>query len=265
MRATGTYLGTILEHKREEVALAERSIPLADLRERVAAMPSPRDGVAALSLAHGGTRIIAEVKQASPSRGVLRDGFDPLAYAIEVADAGAAALSVLTDARFFQGSFERLETIRKTVRLPLLCKDFVIAEHQLWRARASGADLVLLIVAALDKGELRDLLAATRSLGMEALVEVHDEAELDAAVGAKVRLIGVNNRDLRTFETHVETSVRLAGAMPPNVVRVSESGLRTREDIQLLESHGYNAFLIGEALVTSEHPGALLRELAGLP
>ena len=265
MSTNGTYLDSILEHKREEVAQAERSIPRTDLQERIAAMPSPRDGVSALSLAHGGTRIIAEVKQASPSRGVMREDFDPLAYAIEVAGAGAAALSVLTDARFFQGSFERLETIRKTVRLPILCKDFVIAEHQLMRARAAGADLVLLIVAALERGELRDLLAATRALGMEALVEVHDEAELEVAASLKAKLIGVNNRDLRSFETHIETSVRLAGAMPPGVVRVSESGLRTRDDIQLLERNGYNAFLIGEALVTSERPGALLRELAGLP
>jgi indole-3-glycerol phosphate synthase len=240
-----------------------RVLPLAEVGRLAQAAPAPRDALRALSAP--GTRIIAEIKQASPSRGVLRADLDATAYAREVTAAGAAAISVLTDSRFFQGSFDRLASVREAVNLPLLCKDFILTEYQIRRARAVGADLVLLIVAALEPSLLAALLVCARSYGMEVLVEVHDEAEVDVALEAGARIVGVNNRDLRTFETRLETSERLAPRMPDGIIRVSESGLRTRADIERLEEAGYRAFLIGESLVTAPSAGALLRELMGAP
>lgn len=263
MKTTGTYLDDILAHKRQEVARDMAVMPEGEIARLARAASRARDAVATLSRKGGGSRIIAEVKKASPSKGVLRANLDPVAYAREVEAAGAAAISVLTDERFFQGSFDRLATVRHTVHVPVLCKDFVVTSWQVKRARAVGADLVLLIVAALERGLLGDLLGTVRSLGMEALVEVHDAEELAVALEVGARIVGVNNRSLQSFEVSLETSERLAPLFPPGVVRVSESGITSRADILRLEACGYDAFLVGEALVTAPSAGALLRTLAG--
>ena len=265
MRTTGTYLDEILAHKHTEVAREMAVMPEGEISRLARAAPRPRDAVAALSRTRTGSRIIAEVKLASPSKGVIRADLDPVGYARAVEAAGCAAISVLTDERFFQGSFDRLATVRARVGVPVLCKDFVLTSWQVKRARAVGADLVLLIVAALERGLLSDLLGCARSLGMEALVEVHDAEELAVAVEIGARIIGVNNRSLRTFEVSLGTSEALAPLFPSGVVRVSESGISARAHIERLEACGYDAFLIGEALVRADDPGALLRTLAGLP
>lgn len=265
MRITGTYLDEILAHKREEIARDVAVMPEAEIGRLARAAAKPRDALAALSRPREGSRIIAEVKLASPSKGIIRADLDPIAYAHEVEAAGCAAISVLTDERFFRGSFDRLTAVRARVAVPVLCKDFILTTWQIKRARAVGADFVLLIVAALEPPLLADLLGCARAHGMEALVEVHDAPELSLALDVGARIIGVNNRSLRSFDVSLETSVALAPLFPEGVVRVSESGIYEREDIERLEACGYDAFLVGEALVRAEDPGALLRELMGRP
>jgi indole-3-glycerol phosphate synthase len=209
--------------------------------------------------------LIAEVKKASPSRGLLRSDFDPVRLATEYRDGGAAAISVLTDEKHFRGSLSDLRSVRDALPdgPPLLRKDFLFEEYQLHEARYYGADAVLLITAILETSGLRSLIALAASLAMDALVEAHDEHELERAVAAGAKIIGINNRDLRTFHVDLATTERLAPLVPPGTTIVAESGIVTREDVRRLEMCGVHAVLIGEALVTAPDPGAKIRELFG--
>ena len=260
---TETVLDRIVAHKREELAAAKAAVPLSELRSRAAGAPAVRDFAAALR--GPGVSLIAEVKKASPSRGVLRADFDHLALASQYAAAGASAISVLTDEEHFQGTLGHLASVRQALPdgPPLLRKDFLFEEYQLYEARCHGADALLLITAILETSLLRDLVSQTAALGMAALVEVHDEAEVERALNAGATVIGVNNRDLRTFEVDLATAERLRPLVPPDRTLVAESGIFTREDVLRLEARGIDAVLIGEALVTAPDPGAKVRELLG--
>lgn len=205
--------------------------------------------------------VIAEVKKASPSKGVIREDFDPVTIARGYEDAGAAAISILTEPQHFQGSLDHLLAVRESSTLPLLRKDFIVDLYQLYEARAAGADAVLLIAAILDGEQLHDLLEATRELEMSALVEVYEVRELDRIDFDEVSILGVNNRDLRTFEVDIDHSLRVFEHVPPDVVRVSESGLSTSADLVHLRRHGIDAVLIGETLMRRDDPGAALRRL----
>jgi indole-3-glycerol phosphate synthase len=260
---TDTILDRIVDHKREELAASCAAVPLAHLRERAASAPVLRDFAGALRLS--GVSLIAEVKKASPSRGVLREDFDPVALARQYAGAGAAAISVLTDEKHFQGTLAHLAAIREALPdgPPLLRKDFIFDEYQLYEARAYGADAILLIVAMLEQDLLIDLLNSARRLGMTALIEVHDEAEVERALAAGATVIGVNNRDLHTFEVDLATTERLRRLIPSERVLVAESGISAREDVVRLAAIGVDAVLIGESLVVADDPGAKIRELLG--
>jgi indole-3-glycerol phosphate synthase len=256
-------LEDILRAKREELAQREAALPRPDLESRCLALPPARDFEAALRpVPLRRVALIAELKKASPSRGLLAPAFEPLPLAKTYAANGAACLSVLTDAKHFQGRIELLEEVRAVVALPLLRKDFILTEYQLWESRAFGADAVLLIVAALDPSRLRDLLHAAKGIGLGTLVEVHTRGELELALSVGASVIGINNRDLRTFDTTIETSLGLLPLIPPGPVRVSESGFFTRADVERVAAAGAHAVLVGEALVTAPDPGAKVRELA---
>ena len=258
-------LDEIITHKRIEIAEAEAAVPLPELRRLAAWQPQARDFAAALR--HAGTRpghtpaLIAEVKRASPSRGELNADLDPAALAHDYAHAGAAAISVLTDRKFFRGSLADLEAVRRAVLQPILQKDFIVNEYGIVQARAAGADAVLLIVAALGDAELRDLLAVTHGLAMNAIIEVHNEAELERALKLDARIIGVNNRNLATFVVDTSTTARLRPLVPPALIFVAESGIRTAADVQALREIGADAMLVGEALVTSGDVMNKIREL----
>jgi len=254
-----TILDEILRHKREEVARSRREDPF-DPWPPPAGLPPLRDFRAALE-APGGFRVIAEIKKASPSRGVIRADFDPVRIAETYARHGAAALSVLTDEKYFQGRIEHLDRIRAAVPLPILRKDFVLDPWQLRESRARGADAILLIAAVLTPADLRALHAEARRLGLQVLVEIHDEPELDAAVEAGAEIIGINNRDLRTFEVSLETTRRLSPKIPPGAVGVCESGIHTRDDLIAMARCGIRCFLIGESLMSAPDPGEKLAEL----
>jgi indole-3-glycerol phosphate synthase len=256
-----TFLAEILARKGDEVAAARRAVPEADLRARVRDRAAPRPFEAALSLRGGPARIVAEVKRASPSAGAIRAGLDAPAQARAYAAAGAAAISVLTDGPGFGGSLADLAAVREAVDVPLLRKDFVVDAYQLLEARAHGADAALLIVAALEEGALRGLLAGCAELGLAALVEVHDEAEAEVALRAGARIVGVNNRNLKTFVVDLAVSERILPLLPAAVRGVAESGVRTAEDARRLRRAGAANLLVGEALVRAADPGALLREM----
>jgi len=260
---TETFLDRIVADKREELEATRLRIPFDELKASASDGPPVRPFGEAL---RGDTvRLIAEVKKASPSRGLLRADFDPVALATAYAGAGAAAVSVLTDARHFQGSLAHLESIRAALRdgPPLLRKDFLFDHYQLYEARVHGADAVLLIAAVLNPALLAELIGLARALGMDALVEVHDELELERALIASARIVGVNNRDLRTFEVDLATTERLRPLVPPEVTLVAESGVLTRADVERLAALPVDAALIGEALVTTPDPAAKIRELFG--
>jgi indole-3-glycerol phosphate synthase len=261
----GTFLTRILDHKRTEVERQQAKIPLTQLEAQIVRVPAPRDFAGALRQP-GRTTLIAEVKKASPSRGVLVEHFDPLALARTYAENGAAAISVLTDVRFFQGSLKYLEGIRALdLAPPLLRKDFILDPYQVYEARAYCADALLLIVAALDDASLASLLELTHSLGMQALVEVHDTEELARALAIGATIIGVNNRNLHTFETTLATTEQVAAELPtsPRPILVSESGIFTPDHIARVRACGADAILVGEAIVTAPDPAARVRELAG--
>jgi len=254
-------LREIIAHKRAE--LQRSGPPLAELLAAAAQAPLARDFAAALR--GDDVRVIAEIKRASPSEGAIRaQGFDPAAIARVYEAAGAAALSVLTDERYFGGHLDHLRAARAAVGLPVLRKDFVIDERQLYEARAAGADAALLIVAVLEAGRLAELLALTQELGMAALVEAHDETEVEAAVAAGARIIGVNNRDLRSFTVDLATTERLAPIVPADRVLIAESGVHTRADVERLAEAGADAVLVGTALMRADDPGEALRELTGV-
>lgn len=255
----GSVLDRIIEARRTAVSHRKRLIPEPVLRMAVSKAKPVRDFAAALS--RDGVNIIAELKKASPSRGVLRKDFDPKLLAPQLEQAGAVALSVLTEEEFFQGSLKDLRLARAAVAVPLLRKDFMLEPWQVWEARATGADSFLLIVTALSDATLRDLLRLGRDLGMEPLVEVHTREELARALDAGARIIGVNNRDLRTMDVRLETSLELVAEIPDDCIAVSESGLRSAADIAQLRAAGFDAFLIGEHLMTAPDPAAALRAL----
>jgi indole-3-glycerol phosphate synthase len=252
-------LTTIAEHVRGVVERRRRELPVARLRERPS-YSAPVRGFAS-RLSGAGRRIIAEVKKASPSKGLIRAEFDPVAIARSYAAGGASALSVLTEERFFQGSLHDLEDIRAAVELPLLRKDFTLDPYQLFEARAWGADAVLLIAAMLDAKHMRDLRQQATEMHLDTLVEVHTENELAAAVEAGAQLIGINNRDLKTFEVKLATAERLAPLVPAGIPAVCESGIDSLEQIRRMERCGIHIFLIGESLMRSPQPGEKLREL----
>jgi indole-3-glycerol phosphate synthase len=266
-----SLLPRILAHKRTEVERQQIKIPLEKLQVSLEQASPPRDFAATLRKTNA-VALIAEVKKASPSRGVFLEQFDHLEIARTYIANGAAALSVLTDTRFFQGSLKYLEGIRRLAPqevefadVPLLRKDFILDPYQVYEARVYGADALLLIVAALDDTTLRELLALTQALGMQALVEVHTTAELERALAVGAQIVGINNRNLNSFQTTLETTERLAAQLPPGrdrPVLVSESGIFTAADVTRLHSCGVDAVLVGEALVTSPDIGARVRELA---
>jgi indole-3-glycerol phosphate synthase len=254
-------LRTIVAATRRIVAVREAAEPIAVLAERAAAMPK-RGGrfYAALSNLDG-VNVIAECKRRSPSKGVLREDYDPVAIATAYAAAGAAAISVLTEPTFFDGSLDHLRAVRAAVDVPLLRKDFIVSEYQLLEAKVAGADAVLLIVAALRPAELKVLHDHARRHGLDVLVEAHDANEVAIAIDAGARIIGVNNRNLRTLTVDVHASDTLVAAIPADVIAVSESGLKTAADIVRLKALGYRAFLIGERLMTVPDPRSALAEL----
>jgi indole-3-glycerol phosphate synthase len=257
--STGTVLDRILEARRAEVEHRKKVLPLTALKYGVKAATPLRDFSAALS--KPGLKVIAELKPASPSRGVIRDPFDPVELAKSLESTGAAALSVLTETEFFRGSLKNLRDARKVSSLPALRKDFIFDPWQIWEARANDADSFLLIVAALNDSQLTELLAEGRELGMEPLVEVHTREELDRAVAANARIIGVNNRDLKNLEVRVQTSFDLIEHIPEGCIAVSESGIRSHDDLQKLHAAGFDAFLIGEQLMLASDPGMALAQL----
>lgn len=256
-----SVLARILEHKRAEVAEAQARVPFSQLEEQIQRAPAVRSFAQALRRADGCVAVVAEVKKASPSKGIIREDFDPLQIADIYARNGASAISVLTDKRYFGGHLDYLHAIRQRVPIPVLRKDFIIDRYQVLEARVAGADALLLIVSALDDDTLSDLLAYTRELGMEALVEVHTEEELRRALRAGATVIGINNRDLSTFRTRLEVTERLAPLVPSGCLCVSESGIESAEDVHRVAHAGVHAVLVGESLMRAEDIGEKLREL----
>jgi len=252
-------LDKIMAQKREEVKQRKKSLPLSCLKERIAQREATIDLALALEDTH--TRLIAEVKRASPSRGVLCPNFDPVELAQKYAHGGAAAISVLTEANYFQGSLDHLAAIRQEIDLPLLRKDFIFDPYQVYESRAYSADALLLIVAALSQEQLAELLSLSHSLGLNCLVEVHNEGEVERALRSQARIIGINNRDLSTFTIDINTTCRLLPLIPRGRIVVSESGIRNRSDVEKLKGWGVNAVLVGEALVTAGDVVTKVREL----
>ena len=259
-----TILDDILAHKRQEVAAQKQRVDMDTLVANISASnDTPRGFMKALQarVAIGGTAVIAEVKKASPSMGVIRASFDPVAIAESYAAAGATCLSVLTDEKYFQGSGHYLRLVRAAVGLPLLRKDFIVDEYQIVEARALGADAILLIVAALSDAELAAFTRLAHDLGLDVLVEVHDESECARALQLPLRVIGVNNRNLHDFSVSLDTSRRIKTMLPADYLLVSESGIHTRADIEALQADGIHAFLVGGALMQADDPGVALSAL----
>ncbi len=253
-------LDKIVADKREEVRQQQKAVPVSALQARIARRTKTRDFASALK--RNGVSLIAEVKKASPSRGVLRPDFDPTALARTYADNGAAAISVLTEKRYFQGNIEHLLEIREAVTIPLLRKDFIFDPYQVYESRAYGADALLLIAAILEEAPLAELLMLGHELGLDCLVEVHNESEVDKALRSGAQIIGINNRDLKTFAVDISTTPRLRKLIPEDKLVVSESGISSRRHIEDLKKWGINAALVGEALLTAVDVAARVRELA---
>ena len=257
-----SILAQIVERRRESISHRKRVLPDVALKIAVEKKSAPvRDFAAALT--RDGLSVIAELKKASPSRGLLRADYQPAKVAPQLEASGAAALSVLTEEDFFQGSLAHLKDVAKATHIPILRKDFIVDPWQVWEARAANADAFLLIAAILDDLRLRELLQLGRQLGMEALIEVHSAEELKRAIDAGSKIVGINNRDLKTFEVRFETSLGLAELIPEECIAVSESGIRTQEDLLRLREAGFDAFLIGEHLMTKPDPAAALAEILG--
>jgi len=256
-------LAEIFAHKREEVAARKAARPLAEIRELAAACPPPRGFEQALrrQIARGNAAVIAECKKASPSKGVIREDYDPAAIAASYAQNGAACLSVLTDERYFQGRDADLAAARGACALPVIRKDFMCDPWQIYESRVLGADCVLLIVGGLDDATLQSLADAAREVDLDVLLEVHNREELERALRLRLPLIGINNRDLRRFVTDLETTIGLLRDVPADRLVVTESGINTREQVAYLRGREVNAFLVGEAFMREADPGAKLREL----
>jgi indole-3-glycerol phosphate synthase len=256
-------LDKILATKREEITAGQKTISLAEMQARAEEQPSARDFVGAIraKLAAGKPAVIAEIKKASPSKGVLREDFRPAEIAASYEQGGAACLSVLTDRQYFQGSAEYLKQARAACSLPVLRKDFIIDPYQVYEARAMGADCILLIVAALSLADMQALEALAHEFGMAVLVESHNAEELDAALQLPTPLQGINNRDLRTFEVSLDTTIGLLPRIGPERIVITESGILVPADVALMRSHHVNAFLVGEAFMRADDPGAELARL----
>jgi indole-3-glycerol phosphate synthase len=263
MTGVPDILQKILARKTEEVAACAARVPLSEIRQLAASSDAPRGFVAALErrIAAGQAGVIAEIKKASPSKGVLRAEFDPPAIARSYAAGGAACLSVLTDIDFFQGADAYLQQAREACALPVLRKDFMLDPYQVYEARAIGADCILLIVAALADTQMAELAELADQLGMDVLVEVHDAEELERALKLPCRMLGINNRNLRTFETRLETTLELLDQIPSDRLVVTESGILVPSDVALMRQHQVNAFLVGEAFMRADDPGQRLAEL----
>jgi indole-3-glycerol phosphate synthase len=269
---TGTILDTILEHKRSEVERHQRNTPLSTLEERISGMATPLNLSGAL--AGDRVRLIAEVKKASPSKGLLSPEFDPVALATCYADNGAAGISVLTEVDHFQGSLQHLSAVKEAVSgqgsagpsggPPVLRKDFLYDPYQIYESRAWGADAVLLIVAMLEPPQLEDLLAVAQGLWLQALVEVHSRGEMETALKAGAEIVGINHRDLKTFNMDLSLSAQLRPLVPPGKVVVAESGISSAEDVGRMKQAGVHAVLVGEALMKAPDTAAKVRELAGV-
>jgi len=252
-------LNRIIAQKREEVEQRKKSMPLSALQESIAQRKAPLDFALALDGDH--IRLIAEVKRSSPSRGVLCPDFKPVELAKSYAQGGAAAISVLTEANYFEGSIDYLAAIREEVRLPLLRKDFIFDPYQVYESSAYGADALLLIVAILNQEQLEELISLSHSLGLRCLVEVHNEDEVERALLSQAKIIGINNRDLDTFTIDINTTHRLRPLIPRQLIVVSESGISSRSDVEKLKGWGVNVVLVGEALVTASDIQNKMREL----
>ena len=261
--STPDILKKMLAVKREEVAAAQSLKPFAEVRAEAEGQAKPRDFVGAIrgKIAAAQSAVIAEIKKASPSKGVIRADFQPADIAADYEMHGAACLSVLTDRQFFQGAPEYLQAARAACALPVLRKDFLVDAYQVFEARAMGADAILLIAAALDLATMREFEAVAQGLGLAVLVEVHNGAELDAALQLETPLIGINNRNLRTFEVSLQTTLDLLPRIPAGRVVVTESGILSADDVELMRQHDVNAFLVGEAFMRQAHPGQALAEL----
>lgn len=261
-RGVSTILDDILTHKRSEVEAAKRARPEAELAARIAEAPPVRGFAAAMAAAEG-IALIAEVKKASPSAGIIRDDFDPVQIAEVYAAHGAACLSVLTDERFFQGSLEDLQAVRAAVEIPVLRKDFLIDRYQVLEARAAGADGILLIAECLDDDRLRELYSLAGELGMDALVELYEPDNLERVLKLRPKLLGVNNRNLKTFVTDLQHTLALRPRVPDGVLLISESGIRTRDDVARLQSAGVGGILVGETLMRAPDVGDKVDLLLG--
>lgn len=255
-------LDTIVAHKRKELSVEQDQVPLSELKSKLTDAPPTQDFFGAISNPDS-TNLIAEVKKKSPSKGIIRADFDPLQIAYTYQENSAAAISVLTDKHFFDGNLSYLSSIRKAIHLPLLRKDFTIDPYHIFQARVAGADAVLLIVAVLTPDELKEYIEMASSLSLASLVEVHTEEELEIALDADAEIIGINNRDLRTFNTTLDTTFKLLELIPEGKVVVSESGIYTRDDVTALREVGVNAILVGESLMRSQDIGEKVRELIG--
>ena len=255
-------LDTIIAHKQKELQIEAEQVPLATLKSKLANLPPTKDFRAAIAQS-GNINLIAEVKKKSPSKGIIREDFDPIQIAETYAENGAAAISVLTDVRFFDGRLDYLSSIRQVVDVPLLRKDFTIDPYHIYQARVAGADAILLIVAALTKDQLREFMDIAESLSLASLVEVHTDTELEIALDVGAEIIGINNRDLRTFHTDLATTFSLREFLPTGKVVVSESGIYTRADVESLREAGVNAILVGESLMRSPDIGEQVRKLIG--
>ena len=256
-------LTKIIEHKKEELVERKQRVPLEKMQEWAKDAPSPRGFESALRGAQAAKRpgVIAEIKRASPSKGILREDFNPMQIAASYQMNGATCVSVLTDSEFFKGSCAVLELSRKTCFLPILRKDFIIDTYQVYETRAVDADCLLLIVAALEDDQMAELNQLAKELRLDVLIEVHNEEEMDRALKLEPSLLGINNRNLHTFETSLNTTLNLLQIIPDNCHVVTESGIHTKDDIEMMSKNGVNSFLVGEAFMVAKEPGAKLREL----
>lgn len=263
MKTSSDVLNKIMQHKAEEVGFAKRNLSLADQKAMADDQAPTRGFVNAIQqkLQNNQSAVIAEVKKASPSKGVIRPDFDPQQIAESYAENGAACLSVLTDEEFFKGHMEYMKAARVACELPVLRKDFMLDDYQVFEARANGADCILLIVAALEDGLMQDLAGRANELGMDVLVEVHDAMELERGLELDQPMVGINNRDLRDFTTSLNTTIDLLSGIPDNRIVVTESGIHNPEDVERMRQHQVNTFLVGEAFMRADEPGEKLKEL----